>query len=325
MLSRVADAIYWMSRYVERAENTARVVDVNHALTLDGPDEQDIDWLALVKTLGDHTTFAARYGAPTKESVLRFLAFDAEAPGSVVSSLSAARENARTVREVISSEMWEHVNETYLWVLSAAKDPDVVGSPFDFLDDVKKASQLFVGITYLTMTHNEAWHFARLGRLLERADMTSRIVDVKHKLLTKDPTQMATPHDELSWGALLRSASALEMYRKRHGQIMPSQVLSFLLFDQKFPRSVRYCLRKGERSLHAITGRPLGSVETSAEASTDALVRRIERTDVGDVLARGLHTWLDELQRECIEVGAKIHDSFFSLRKADNSAQSPSP
>lgn len=320
MLSRVADAIYWMSRYVERAENTARVVDVNHALTLDGPDEGDIDWLALVKTLGDHKTFAERYGEPTKEAVLRFLAFDPKAPGSVVSSLSAARENARTVREVISSEMWEHVNETYLRVLSAAKDPDVVGAPFDFLDEVKKASQLFVGITYLTMTHNEAWHFARLGRLLERADMTSRIVDVKHKLLPQDPTRIAAAHDELSWGALLRSASALEMYRKRHGQLMPSQVLAFLLFDQKFPRSVRYCLKKGERSLHAITGRPLGSVETSAEAATDALVRRVAGTDIGDVLHRGLHQWLDELQRECNGVGAKIHESFFAIHKEDVAA-----
>lgn len=315
MLSRVADAIYWMSRYVERAENTARVVDVNHALTLDGPDEGDIDWLALVKTLGDHKTFAERYGEATKESVLRFLAFDAAAHGSVVSSLSAARENARTVREVISSEMWEHVNETYLKVLSAAREPDVFGSPFDFLDEVKKASQLFVGITYLTITHNEAWHFARLGRLLERADMTSRIVDVKHKLLPKDPTSMGAPHDELSWGALLRSASALEMYRKRHGQLMPSQVLSFLLFDQKFPRSVRYCLRKGERSLHAITGRPVGSVETSAEAAMDGLVRRVERTDVADVIERGLHVWLDELQREITDVGAKTHESFFAVRQ----------
>ncbi len=315
MLSRVADAIYWMSRYVERAENTARVVDVNHTLTLDGPDGDDTDWAALVNTLGDNKTFAERYAAPTKESVLRFLTFDREAPGSVVSSLAAARENARTVREVISSEMWEQVNETYLRVVSAAKDPEVLLSPFDFLEEVKKASQLFVGITYLTMTHNEAWHFARLGRLLERADMTSRILDVKHKLLSTDPSSVGSLHDELAWGALLRSASALEMYRKRHGQIMPSQVVSFLLFDQKFPRSVRYCLRKGERSLHAITGRPLGTSGSSAEDKLESVAKRVDRTDVGDVLSRGLHTWLDELQGECSAVGAKIHDSFFAVRQ----------
>ena len=315
MLSRVADAIYWMSRYVERAENTARVVDVNHTLTLDGPDGDDTDWAALVNTLGDQKMFTARYDAPTKENVLRFLAFDREVPGSVVSSLTAARENARTVRDVISSEMWEQVNETYLRVVSAAQDPEVLASPFEFFDEVKKASQLFVGITYLTMTHNEAWHFARLGRLLERADMTSRILDVKHKLLSTDPTAMGAPHDELAWGALLRSASALEMYRKRHGQIMPSQVVAFLLFDQKFPRTVRYCLRKGERSLHAITGRPLGTSGSSAEDGMAGLSKRVERSDVGEVLARGLHVWLDELQNECTAVGAKVHESFFAVRQ----------
>lgn len=315
MLSRVADAVYWMSRYFERAENTARVIGVNHLLTLDGPDESEIDWEALVRTLGDHTTFASRYGQATKEGVLRFLAFDPKAQGSVVSSLACARENARTVREIISSEMWEQVNETYLLAVEASRDPAAAQSPFDFLDSVKKASQLFVGITYLTMTHNEAWHFARLGRLLERADMTSRILDVKHKLLTPDPTAMGAPYDDISWGALLRSASGLEMYRKRHGQIMPSQVVSFLLFDQKFPRSVRYCLRKGERSLHAITGRPLGTSASTAEDRMTALVTRVERTDVGEVLSRGLHVWLDELQRSCSDVGVAIHESFVAVRR----------
>jgi uncharacterized alpha-E superfamily protein len=325
VLSRVADAIYWMSRYVERAENTARVLDVNHSLTLDGPDA-DADWASLVNVLGDAGLFATRYGAPTRESVLRFLVFDKEAPGSVLSCLSYARENARTVREVVSSEMWEQVNHAYLRAVEASKDPNVLEAPNEYLEEVKKASQLFVGITYLTMTHNEAWHFARLGRLLERADMTSRILDVKHALISRDPTAIGSPHDELAWGALLRSASAFEMYRKRHGQIMPSQVVAFLLFDQKFPRSVRYCLRKGERSLHAITGRPLEACDSSAEKKLSEVVRRIDRTDVGEVLARGLHGWVDELQKDAFEIGAKVYESFFAVRPdheepADEAAQ----
>ncbi len=317
MLSRVADAIYWMSRYFERAENTARVVDVNHSLMLDGADSEGgaDTWVPLVSTLGDEQLFATRYGAPTRDSVLRFLTFDREAPGSVFSCLALARENARTVREVISSEMWEQVNETYLRAVEASKDASGLAAPQEFLAEVKKASQLFVGITYLTMTHNEAWHFARLGRLLERADMTSRILDVKHALVPRDPSVVGSPHDELAWGALLRSASAFEMYRKRHGQIMPSQVAAFLLFDRKFPRSVRYCLRKADRSLHAITGRPLGESGTSAEAKLASLLKRVECTEVGEVLARGLHAWVDELQGDTIEVGVKVHESFFAVRR----------
>lgn len=313
MLSRVADAIYWMSRYFERAENTARMVDVNHNLTLDGSDT-DADWLPLVAALGDERVFAARYGAPTRDAVLRFLTFDPDAPGSVFSCLSRARENARTVRDVISSDMWEQTNETYLRAQEASRDPAALGDPLEFLAEVKKAAQLFVGVTYLTMTHNEAWHFARLGRLLERADMTARILDVKHARIPRDPAQVGSPHDELAWGALLRSASALEMYRKRHGQLMPSQVVAFLLFDRKFPRSVRYCLRKAERSLHAITGRGLDVLESSAEQHASVLVKRVERTDVDAVLGAGLHEWLAAFQADTALLGAKVHESFFAVR-----------
>ena len=234
MLSRVADAIYWMSRYIERAENVARFVDVNLHLELDGS-EAEGQWSPLIETTGDTARFKERHGtATTRDNVLRFLTFDAETPNSILSCFKNARDNARGIREIISSEMWEQVNAAYLMVTEAARSGVAMESPHDFFTAVKQASHLFVGITYLTMTHNEAWHFGRLGRLIERADMTSRIVDVKYYILLPDPALVGSPVDELQWAALLRSTSAFEMYRKRHGHIAPDKVMEFLLLSHHF-------------------------------------------------------------------------------------------
>src|SRR5690606_20152180 len=149
------------------AENVARFADVNLALEIDLPEAHE-QWLPIVQATGDEKLFAERYGEPTRESVLRFLTFDRSSPNSILSSLARARENARTVREVISSDMWEQINKSYLAVRDASATSAALQTPHDFFSSVKQASQLFVGITYLTMTHNEAWHFARLGRLVER-------------------------------------------------------------------------------------------------------------------------------------------------------------
>src|SRR5439155_4648738 len=169
MLSRVADSIYWMSRYVERAENVARFIEVNLQLMLDAPVGQDQQWQPLVNITGDHEDFAKRCGAPTQPNVIEFLAFDPVNPNSILSCLRAARENARTVREIISSEMWLQLNKFYLMVNSAAETPKALSLLQEIFSEVKNASHLFTGKAAATMTHGEAWHFARLGRTLERA------------------------------------------------------------------------------------------------------------------------------------------------------------
>lgn len=258
MLSRVADAIYWMNRYVERAESVARFVDVNLHLSLDLPRGTSADWSPIIATTGDDELFRSRHGAPARDTALRFLTFDRDYPSSILSCLEAARENARSVREVISSEMWERLNKLYLSVRET-RPAEVLAAPYDFFTHVKQGAALFIGTTYLTMSHNEAWHFGRLGRLVERADKTSRIVDVKCYGLTH-PT--APPEigavDDIQWGALLKSASALEMYRKRHGRITPAKVVAFLLFDREFPRAILHCLHAANDSLQAIV-RPSSS------------------------------------------------------------------
>lgn len=344
MLSRVADSIYWMNRYVERAENVARFVDVNHYLTLDLPDDDATAWRPVVATTGDDTAFRERYGEATRENALRFLVFDREYPSSVVSCLGAARENARSVREVISTEMWEVVNRAYLAVRGA--DPArVIEAPHEFLAEVKQASQLFVGTTYLTMTHNEGWHFGRLARLLERADKTSRIIDVRCFAL-QQRGRLDASSEEILWAALLKSASSFEMYRKRHGRITPREVMAFLLFAPQFPRSVYYCVRKAERSLHAIIAAqgkvrdpvsmmpppPLvpqsqwqsqsmgGQRQSMGPWGSNLAVERIEslRTDieratVEEILAIGLHEFLDTVQTRLNSVGDGVYRSFIAL------------
>ncbi|MFO0675882.1 MAG: alpha-E domain-containing protein [Polyangiaceae bacterium] len=313
MLSRVADAIYWMNRYVERAENVARFVDVNLHLALDFGDV-DEQWGPLVATTADEESFAARYDGMSKDNVLRFLTFDRENPNSILACLAKARENARTVREVISSEMWEQVNRAFLMVTDAAKNPQVMAAPHDFFTAVKQAAHLFVGITYLTMTHNEAWHFGRLGRLLERADKTSRILDVKYFILLPHEADVGSTVDELHWAALLRSASAFEMYRKRHGTIRPQDVVDFLMLSRRFPRSVRYCLNTAERSLHAITGAPVGTWTNLAERELGRVNADLSYADTAEIIARGLHEYIGDLQLHLNHVSDAVYATFFAMK-----------
>ncbi|MFO0661624.1 MAG: alpha-E domain-containing protein [Polyangiaceae bacterium] len=319
MLSRVADAVFWMSRYMERAENVARFIDVNLHLALDAIDTGNAHWEPLVAITGDNSFFRSRYGVPSRENVIKFLTLDPDYGNSIRTCLRMARENARSVREIISSEMWEQVNTAYLTIQEAARTPDrIMENPHDFFTSVKKASQLFVGITYLTMTHNEAWHFGRLGRLLERADKTSRIVDVKYFILLRDPADVGSTFDEVQWAALLKSASGFEMYRKRFGRIVPANVVDFLLFDRKFPRSVRYCLVKAERSLHAITGSTPGAFTNPAEQLLGRLRSDIEFGDVHEAIHSGLHDYIDRFQLRINEVGGAIHDTFFAMHPIEH-------
>jgi len=314
MLSRVAEAINWMSRYAERAENVARFLDVSFQVMLDLPDPLGDPWAGVVNATGDQELYAKRYGVATRDDVVRFLTFDAGSPNSILSCLRKARENARSVREVISSEMWEQINKWYLLVREAAKDEAVLDDPHDFLTEVKQASHTFVGIAALTMTHGEGWHFGRIGRLLERADQTSRIIDAKQALLLARPSELGASLDEINLSALLRSVSALEMYRKRHGRIAYATVMGFLLLERGFPRSVRYCLNESHRSLHSITGAPSESGDSLPERRLGRLSAEYEYATVEEILSDGLHKHLDGLQSRLNEVGGVISDAFFAVR-----------
>jgi uncharacterized alpha-E superfamily protein len=323
MLSRVADSVYWMSRYVERAENVARFIEVNFQLTLDSPLAADQQWQPLVNTSGDAQDFAARYPAATQENVLRFLLTDAQNPNSILACLRAARENARTVREIISSDMWLHLNKFYLMVNEGAREMHRLEAPQGLLAEIRLASHLFAGIEEATMSHGEAWHFSRLGRTLERADKTSRILDVKYYILLPSVWDVGTPIDDIQWAAVLRSASAFEMYRRRHGRISPREVVDFLLLDREFPRAVQFCLLAAHDSLHAISGTPPGTYRFAPEKLLGQLCSDLAFAGVDEIVAGGLHEYLDELQTKLNRLGTGIYDTFFAFKTPQSERAKP--
>ena len=315
MLSRVADSVFWMSRYIERAENVARFIDVNLNLSLDLPPGPGEQWMPLVEVTADTAWFKEKYGEANRQNVMQFLTFDRDYPNSILSCMRSARENARSVREIISTEMWEQVNKFYLMVKDAAeqgiKSLEVSN---DFFTEVKKASHLFSGLTTNTLTHDDAWHFCRTAQLLERADKTSRILDVKYFYLLPSVDDVGSTLDDIQWSAVLRSASALEMYRRRYGAITPSRIAEFLALDREFPRAVLYCVVKAEESLHAISGSPPGTFQNPAEQRIGKLRSELAFTRASDVLKTGLHEFLDSIQVKLNGVGEDIYSTYFAIR-----------
>ena len=316
LLSRVANSVYWASRYIERAENVARYIDVNLQLMLDaaGTHEQ---WKPLIDTSGDAAAFHERYGEASRENVIRFLTVDPENPNSILSCLRSARENARTVRDTISSEMWEQANKLHLVIQEELTRNRAETAPFELFYDLRMGCHLFEGITDGTMSHNEAYRFARLGRLIERADKTTRILDVKYFLLLPRLEDVGSSRDDVQWAAVLKSVSGFEMYRKRHGRIKPSRIAEFLLLDRDFPRSVRFCLSRADRALHAITGSPEGSGNTPAERRLGHLRAELDYASVDEIIANGLHEFLDSMQSKLNEIDDAVFDTFFALRPLD--------
>ena len=313
LLSRVAESVYWMGRYIERAENVARVIEVNQNLMIDLPRDFGEQWQPIVDTTGDHDDFHERYGEATQNDVIQFLAFDTHNPNSIYSCVTAARENARSVRETISSEMWEQINSLYLMLASLSRKPLNEALP-DFCRNVRMACHMFQGITHSTMSHNEAWHFIRLGTSLERADKTTRILDVKYFILLPSLSDVGTPYDDIQWGAVLKSVSGFEMYRKCFGRISPDRVVEFLLLDGEFPRAVRYCIGLADTSLHAITGTRLGAFSCTAEQRMGLLRSELDYSQADPILRAGLHEFFDSLQAKMNVVDDCVRGDFFAQK-----------
>lgn len=220
--------------------------------------------------------------------------------------------------------MWLQLNKAYLMVNSAAESESDDDLPLEFFAEVKMASHQFTGVTDATMTHGEAWHFGRLGRLLERADKTSRILDVKYYILLRSVDDVGTPLDDIQWAAVLRSASAFEMYRKRHGRISPKGVVEFMMLDREFPRAIHHCLTGARDSLHAISGTPLGSFRHPPEKLLGLLCSEFSYTSVEEIIGQGLHEYVDDFQNRLNHIGAGIFETFFAM-KSPGPARTRSP
>jgi uncharacterized alpha-E superfamily protein len=312
MLSRVADHIYWMSRYIERAENIARLMQVSVELLLDssGPRAAKSDdyWSPVLAATAMEGPFRLLYTAPKPGDSSHFLTLDERNPDSILSCVREARENARTVRDQISDEMWAELNQLYLLVDSPRGRDLLENTPQVFFEKIIQSSLLFDGITSATLSRTEGWNFLQLGRVLERADKTSRFLDIKTQSIA---TPADTALEALEWGTILRACSAQASYRRVNGtEFTLERVLEHLLFSTEFPRSVRFCVRTADELLHNISGTPTGMYSNRCEKLAGALLSRLNFSGPSDVLERGLHEYIDELQVALNETGQAIFEAY---------------
>jgi uncharacterized alpha-E superfamily protein len=323
MLSRVADSLYWIHRYIERAENVARFVEVSEALALDCPPGSAEPWLPLIEASGERELFDELQSGVSPNDVVEFLVRNPKNPSSVVNCIAIARENARQIRDVITTEMWEQLNGTY-WNL---QEPEFWQQPpQEQLREVRRSCQLFYGITDATLSRDLSWQFSRLGRLLERAEKTTRILDVKYFLLLPIHESVGGVLDELQWIALLRSAGAYQMFRQSQQRaIAPEAVAAFLLLDPHFPRSVRYCLERISETLRIIRGTSLPGPPDELECLTGLTLARWSFTRIEELVAHGLHEAIDQLQQDFNRMHRLIEQRYFIAASSGESKDSPEP
>ena len=307
MLSRTADHLYWMARFTERAENLARLLDVTHQMSLvpQSLAAANQNWGAILALNSLEEEFAKSYATVNAENVLRFMVCDTDNVSSITSCLRAARENAHAVRGTLTAETWECCNFTWIELRDQQFEQILSAGIGEFFEWVKLRSALTRGVTFGTMLQDEALHFIRLGGLIERADNTARILDVKYHVLRTNGDEGAT--DFYQWGALLRSLSAFEVYRKVYRDaITPARVAELLMLRPDMPRSLHACATGIIRVLKSITNAQ--SAETERRAGM--LHAHVHYTRIDDVLAQGLHAYLADIMDRIYELGEGISRDF---------------
>jgi uncharacterized alpha-E superfamily protein len=319
MLSRVAQNIYWMGRYIERVEDTARLISVNTNLLLDLPRNTPFGWEPLIFITGSDELFYEKKRQTDELSVMKFLIGDRDNPGSLLSSLSSARENLRTTRDVVPREAWEQINDLYLYVRDRLEMGMSRRGRYEFLKRIIQSTQQITGLLAGTMTHSAAYVFVRIGRNLERAEMTTRILDVRSANLLIQQTQSQdgqeqsqeeqNPFETIQWMSVLKSLSAYQMYRQRiRLRVRGPDVLEFLLQDRLFPRAVFHCLSELERSLADLprNAATLDSISQLKQRVTEARIPEL-------ALAREeLHQFIDELQIGLGDVHNQLVATYFA-------------
>ena len=307
MLSRTADHLFWMSRYIERAENLARLLDVTWQMSLvpQSLEAANQNWNAIIALNSLEESFAKKYSEVNADNVLRFMVSDPDNFASIYSCLRLARENAHAVRGTVTSEMWETLNSTWLEAREKSFEQIINAGVGEFFEWVKMRSSLSRGTTLGTLLQDEAYHFIRLGTLLERADNTARILDVKYHVLRPHGDEGAT--DFYQWGALLRSVSAFEVYRKVYRDVItPERVTELLILRSDMPRSLHFCMNGVVKNLDLIANRH--SDETQRQAGM--LHAQLHYARVGDILAEGLHPWLTDFMDRIYLLGDGISRDF---------------
>ncbi|MCX6017929.1 MAG: alpha-E domain-containing protein [Chloroflexi bacterium] len=308
MLSRVADSLYWMARYMERAEDITRILTVNFNALLDlPPHDVEQSWRSLIEITGDAPLYAQRFEGYTARNTMTFLLWDEGNPNSVFSCINLARENARTVREQISSEMWEQINRLYFHLRNVNRSA-VLRGPADLFATVRDGSHAFQGVTHATMTHGDGYHFIQLGKHLERSEKTARILDVKYAAL--GGLEEGSPVQTIQLSAMLRSCSAMESYRKTAQTLQTTRVVEFMLLNREFPRTVYFCMNSVLDALKHISE----STENLATRTAGRIVSDLAYLDLAEVLGDGLHEYLERTLQRMNALGDDITRTFFSAQ-----------
>ncbi len=314
LLSRSADRLYWMSRYVERAENTARILDVSDRLGLLGASDRSgrgSEWDAVLQITGDAEGFHARFATASADTVIRHMTLDPDNPSSIYSVIRAARENARAERVGITTEMWEALNATWLELRRMTPGRLSARGYRGFFDWIKERSHLFRGAAVSTMLRDERYHFLRLGTFLERADCTARLLDVKYHILLPDLSDVGGAVDYFQWGALLRAVSAYRNYHHAYKDVItPLRVAELLILNDRFPRSLHACMNDVVDLLQDIGGRHgAEALRQAGELHAGLHFGRIEQ-----VIETGLHEFLTDFIRRNNALGTEIQTAYLMAR-----------
>lgn len=312
ILSRVADSIYWLNRYIERAENYARLIETYQQFSLENPEITAPLWLALVESTADTAGFNETYEELKPENVMEYLTFNKKNPNSIISCLYAARENARSIREKISKDMWESINELYNDVVAFEASRLSSGITSSFYRDLRRNCHAFYGISDGTLNHDETYYFALLGRAIERADKTTRILDLQSYMLTPETQQQFGEGQIILGLTLLRATSAHEMFNQAYPRITVENILEFLLLSRTFPRAIIACLLQVEYALRCLAGEQKGFFINSAQKKVQRLLLETRHVDITSLLGQGLNAYLDNLQIRLNEIGTEITNTYFT-------------
>ena len=320
MLSRVADSLYWMSRYLERAEHTTRLLDVNLNLMLDESESSaEKRWQRVLQALGNPKEVEWN-GDPYE--LTRTLTFDTQYKGSIISCIISARENARHVREQISTEQWHRLNSLYLEVTGPNLRFDKMSGteqPTEFLQQVMEAVHQFQGVSDSTMSHGEGWQFIQVGRYIERAAATALLLEAYHEELWNEPDRTVDGNEYLEWMGLLRSATAFEAYCKVYtADLTPDRILEFLLLDEEFPHSLRFAIDSLQRSLLAIDKESAISHAEPLRRLAGRLQASLSYSSIDEILKQDVIAYLQAIQTQCGEIHNTIYELYvdYSIQAA---------
>ncbi len=313
LLSRVAESVYWMSRYVERVENTVRLMNVNWHLMLDLPQMLSNEWESLLHVSGDYELFKDSYSEVTSENVMQFMTFDTSNPNSMLACLTSARENARSIRDVVTPEMWEQLNALYLMVKTYdSGSNNFYQNPHEFYQEIQTGILHYYGQMNANIYRGQSWRFFHLGNYLERADKITRILDVRYFLLLPSLEEVGTAVDDLQWAALLRSASSIEPFVKKYGPVEAHAIIEYLLLDVQNPRSLRYCVQRADSALRELGSVPTGMYNNDAERRSGQLLSELSYLTVDEIVRMGLHECLDDLQVKMNQLHVAIRERYFN-------------